>query len=277
MSRQQHYIPQLYLKGFLDPESLRKENIEPYLWYVDVEKGKIRATATRNAAKAAGFYDYQSHNVSLEDQLAKIESLTGPIIVKLRNQDFELNVEERFHLSVYIGLQISRVPTYREFVKNTEIQKVRREVKRVLKGRDEGINPIPPNNFSDYLIGVSLKAGLDFWTKIVFTMNWVFILAPKKVQFYFSDNPAALLVPSGLPFKVDKNLNLWFPISPSCALLGQFGDVPDGFVDSINSEIALSFNFGILPTIQRYAFCATKEQAKWVLKQHQKMGRRPSP
>lgn len=273
MARQEHYIPQLYLKGFLDDKSLGKKNIKPYLWCVDVEKKKIKANATKNVAKNAGFYDYKSHDISIEDHLAKIEDLAAPVIEKIRNRDYKLDEKERFHLSVYIGLQIGRVPAYRDSLEAFEFQQARNKIKSVLKGNDKNITPIPPDNFSDYLIGASLKAGLDFWTKIVFVMNWTFILPPKQVQFYFSDNPASLLVPFGMPFKIDKKLQLWFPISPSCGLLGQFRNVPDGSVQSVDSEIATSFNVGILSTIQRYAFCPTKEQAKWVLKHYQYMGR----
>lgn len=269
MARKEHFIPKLYLKGFLDPNSLRKNNITPYLWCVDVRKGKIRASSTKNIAKISGFYDYKSYDTSLEDYLTKIESLAAPIIEKFRNLDYKITEEDRFHLSVYLGLQIGRVPAYRDSIQTAAFKNVKKEINRILDGNDKNINVVPPDNFSDYLIGVSLKVGLDFWTKIVFSMNWIFITPPEEIQFYCTDNPASLLVPFGSPFKIDENLQLWFPISPKCALLGQFTDVPDGLVDSVDSEIATSFNLGILPTIQRYAFCATKEQGKWILKHYQ--------
>lgn len=62
--RRDHYLPQGYLRGFID--SARADEAQP-LWLLDVRYNKWYEKATKQVAHGEGFYDYAGDSPELED------------------------------------------------------------------------------------------------------------------------------------------------------------------------------------------------------------------
>jgi hypothetical protein len=285
MSTKHHYVPKFYLKGFLDPSA------ESYLWVVDMKEQSIERHAPKNIAYLTGYYDVDkigndavSNKSMFENMLSAIESKASSVIHRIRKDDFNLTLEDRFNLSNFIGLQLGRVPSYRDYIAKETIQfyeqrlidlisneeKLKREFGEDVAGfkayalsiRDK----IIPKK--DFPVSASLKIGVDF-AELVFGMTWVFLFTKSQSKFFTSDNPVSLLS-DNKPLKIEfgginTDLEIAFPISPSCALLAHNHDRRNGIIVEIDSDTVDKLNWKVFHTISRYIFCSTQIQAKNLL------------
>ena len=62
--RRDHYLPQSYLRGFIDPA--REKESQP-LWLLDVRYNKWSMKSTKQVAHGDGFYDYAGDSPEFED------------------------------------------------------------------------------------------------------------------------------------------------------------------------------------------------------------------
>jgi hypothetical protein len=78
-NRKDHYLPQSYLKGFIDPERM---NHQQPLWHFDVPSGVWSERSPREIGYRHGFYDYASTEAGLEtadNAFAELER-TYPVV-----------------------------------------------------------------------------------------------------------------------------------------------------------------------------------------------------
>ncbi len=298
MAARHHYVPQFYLEGFVDRNSENlpaNQPLEPYLWVVDLEKETVRKRSPKKAAQYTGYYDLEKAKAGdksiFESSLSAIESLASPIIRKLRNNQFQINDQERFNLSNYIGLQLGRVPMTRSAVNATlkkQSQQMLREYvmddnrlqsklgdkansfKELVLSEKFGLTP-----GKDFVLASALKLGLEM-ARTIFAMNWTFILASGKVTFFTSDNPVGLLTKDAKPVRIrpdelNPSLEISFPVAPTCALLMHpYPETPDLDIVTASAEATIEMNRRVFPTVQQYIFCSAQEQAEWALKQRPK-------
>ena len=288
MSAKHHYVPQLHLKGFLDPSSIGSK--DPYLWVVDLERKSIERRAPKNTAYLTGYYDVNivgdetvTNKSMFEDVLKAIEGRASPVIRRIRMNDFNLTIEDRFNLSNLIGVQVGRVPIYRDYIAS-EISKfyeqrlldlVSDEEKLRQKFGDdiEGFKAyalslkgkIAPKK--DFLVSATLKIGTDF-AELIFGMTWVFLVTTGSTRFFTSDNPAMLLSDNKL-LKVEtgsknEELEIAFPISPSCTFLAHNHNRREEIIE-VESRVVDKLNWRSFRTINRYIFCSTRMQAENLL------------
>ena len=185
MARKEHYIPKHYLEGFVDPSSMELQ--DPYLWVVDLLDLSLKSKAPKKVAKISGFYD-SDNGQSFEDHLTKIENKVKHIFRQFRKHEFLLSEEDRFHLSIYMGLQVVRTPSFRNVTKAVSFNFTKENVRKILNGDDDGIELIPPANFDEYAMGLGVKMGIEFWAPLFFTGSWLFAVSPLKVKFITSDS-----------------------------------------------------------------------------------------
>jgi len=224
-----HFVPQFYLKGFVDPASEGRGS--PYLWVVDLQSQTLKRRAPQNVASITGFYDWAklgNEAPSIEALYSQIEGKAALVIGTLRNHKFELSLQERYDLSSFLGFQLTRVPGFRRaavdgFGKHAQgrLQALVQDeewlhaklgdhnrekgdstltvegVKEFVMGKRYTLTPD-----SDHMLGVALEAGLEF-ARVAFAMNWSFVIAAKGASFFTSDQPVALLTPDAKPRKID--------------------------------------------------------------------------
>lgn len=78
VATQAHTVPHFYLRGFVDPASESRPNLDPFVWVGSLTTGEIKRRAPRNISIVPGLYDgpggLNEPDASLEAHLGKIES-----------------------------------------------------------------------------------------------------------------------------------------------------------------------------------------------------------
>ena len=300
MGRRHHFVPQFYLDAFVDPSSRGHSN--PYLWVVDLQNRTVERRSAKNVARITGFYEWKElgdRAPSIESIYSQIESRTALVMRKLWNGDFILTDKERYHLSIFLGLQFTRTPRFRNASNDASIKyaldwinSLVNDDKRLQASVDsynmkegsanavlttESIKNFITNGrfkitpHADYTLQMVLRAGIEF-SKLIFTMHWLFVLSTEKACFFTCDVPVALLTPDAKPRKVDlegahnPELEMSFPISPSCMLLLQDHGFPEALA-SAGDDVVNEINRRIFPVIDRYVFCSSGHQGRWAIEQ----------
>lgn len=79
--KSQHYIPQSYLRGFVDPNT--PPNEEPYLWVCERECGNPFRRSPKNLAQESYYYSFRDESGELQHEVEKaLSALKGPGMVE---------------------------------------------------------------------------------------------------------------------------------------------------------------------------------------------------
>ncbi len=74
--RRHHYIPQFYLRGFVDPATPPPQT--PYLWVWYKHAAAVDRRAPKNLAWEIGYYAIEAHHgldyATVENELAQVEN-----------------------------------------------------------------------------------------------------------------------------------------------------------------------------------------------------------
>jgi hypothetical protein len=88
-NRRDHYLPQSYLRGFIDPERM---NHQQPLWHLDVANGVWSERSPREVGYRQGFYDYVMSEVGVEtvdNAFAELERTYPQIRRELISNNFK--------------------------------------------------------------------------------------------------------------------------------------------------------------------------------------------
>ena len=108
LKRRDHYVPQGYLRGFIDPSRVKHE--QP-LWHFDVGQNVWSERSTREVGYRIGFYDYANANETLESADTTFKGLenTFPLIRReLISKNFENWNDHRDFLLCYMQMMRAR-------------------------------------------------------------------------------------------------------------------------------------------------------------------------
>lgn len=264
--KRHHYLPQFYLKGFIDP------NNKPFIWVY--EKGNpdvIRNDTAKNIAFQNHYYSFvnlegNKDSETIENFLSHIEGLAAPVFKKIKNQ-CRLNEEEKVVFAHFLALTMSRVPNYRENAErvmadllkknfmasalNTEQFKA--SVKRFERETGDKID-IPIEEFQKYALdgeyGIKVNPQMSLrviplaaqFAPIFYKMNWTFFIATDDYKFVTSDNPLFGYDPTYDPWSLDdggllnENIEVTFPVSPDLAFLGTWKNI-EAYVKANNEQV----------------------------------------
>ena len=115
--KKNHYLPQFYLSRFADIQQSRKGG-KPVIWVYEKDKS-ARMASPRNEAHENYFYSYEDESGathSIEDHLARIESVIAPMVRRLDESGYLPSVEERAELAGFVALTFMRGPAARGFL-----------------------------------------------------------------------------------------------------------------------------------------------------------------
>jgi hypothetical protein len=114
IAKDQHILPQMYLKHFVDPDT--PPGMEPYVWRYDLAGHRWQRRAPKKVARKRYYYAFQNKNKqlvnTLEPLLADIESHGATLIRKLASQT-PLTEREQENFSLFIANLIFRTPQSR--------------------------------------------------------------------------------------------------------------------------------------------------------------------
>jgi len=256
-SKKHHYIPQYYLKGFSTSGDSSK------VWAFDRRSKKAFCASTLNIGHENYFYASKDihgeiDTDSVETFLANsVEGPANPIIDKVRNIQ-PINKQEKSVLAKYMAYMLSRVPRYRERIKEKipqflEELKARTEIEikksnisqdsqnRILQTIERELSAALPN-LPDGLKHPILHEDIF---EILNDMNWLLLSRENSPYFLTCDNPFLFTERRGL---LDSEAEIIFPISKSVALLAtrnhnkdiDYMPVEESFVQQVNKYVALN-------------------------------------
>lgn len=99
-NRRDHYLPQSYLRGFVDPS---RWNRERPLWYFDVPNARWLERSPREVGYRQGFYDYATVEIGAESADAAFAHLEGTF-PRIRRELLDSNFQNwNRHLDFLLG------------------------------------------------------------------------------------------------------------------------------------------------------------------------------
>lgn len=107
-NRRDHYLPQSYLRGFIDPARL--DHARP-LWHLDIPTGAWAEKSPREVGYRHGFYDYLTNEVGVETAdsvFAELERKFPVIREELISNDFRNWEDQRDFLLRYAQMMRAR-------------------------------------------------------------------------------------------------------------------------------------------------------------------------
>lgn len=235
-----HYVPQAYLRGFAAAQSADS------IWVYDKVQKMFFRTNVKNVAQEKDFYGPEIEIALNSD----IENPANPVLEKLRQRE-AITDNERYSLSVYIAVMLSRVPHRRAKVRErlpaeiestiqryidtinhiaatTDIQPeiVQRRLRELeelrLKYRAEPPEPV--------IKQINIPRPNEKIVQLIYSMIWRFLITDRgSTRFVTTDNPAFFFESYG--FGREKS-ELSFPISSQMCLLGnwQAGNGAEGLL-----------------------------------------------
>src|SRR5436309_3111889 len=108
MKKNQHYIPQFYLRGFLDPDQVAKNQHKRWCYSIG---RRPKAFPTSRVGCKELFYAFERDgqmDLSLEDILGKMETDIAPTLRKLASGSMALTAQERSEFSTFLALMLCR-------------------------------------------------------------------------------------------------------------------------------------------------------------------------
>lgn len=231
MSQKQHYIPKVYLKGFLDPKSLGITNLEPYLWYSENNK-EARKSAPSNILwqkKIYTQYENESQeNNSLETFFSKfLENPFKQFKQKFENDLLNLNItelkrkkieDERILISSFIFWQWKRTKKFIDEVKISFERELLQDNEEILV--KEYMSSI---KFNNDIMGLIINLGNKHEDKnaleIISKKNMIFtVIKNDFTNFIGSDNPVIITNANGPNGIIYPETELSMPLTSKIAV-----------------------------------------------------------
>ncbi|SEL31537.1 DUF4238 domain-containing protein [Paenibacillus sp. OK003] len=258
--RNNHYIPQFYLKGFLDQRVIPPR--EASVWVYDKHQGVLKQRGIHKVASLKGFYDLKlvtgEITTVIEDYFSKyIETPSSVILKKIINQ-IPINDDERIEFSYFIYFTLARVPNFLNymswFYKNSD------KLNLNPKSYNNTRKLVEENHLPDGLTTLETMIEMSkIFVPKIYDMSWQFHIAPQNKYFLTSDNPVILNDPNSKKVYPsfsgwnNPNIHLTFPLDSTMCLRATWGNKRKTYVKASPRFIrAINFRTSFFST--RYIF-----------------------
>lgn len=242
-NRADHYLPQGYLRGFVDPAVARTES-RP-LWMFDKQRSKWRRCSTSQIGYQRGFYDFvgvQGDRRHAEEAFEQLENSYPPLIEKLRASRFEGWQEHQAFLLRYVEMIRCRSPLFREqFLREWRAKRGARVIG--VDGNKISVDSLRLRHFSPGALKEgsiqSMLSEMEKGTAQLGTFFWQLRLAESVEDgFITSDQPlvAQIEIPNLAEAYGRSSTVLLFPICWQACLVGQRDPFSLSFTGSTAQE-----------------------------------------
>jgi len=250
----QHYVPQMYLKGFLDPEQVKKR--QNVLWIYRAGM-KPQPKGTKAVAAKNLFYqmpEVPDHQDDIEEALSQMESAAAPHLEKLRSGDINLTGQEKGEFAWFMALLVSRTPFFRDLTDTLGLEEYRQRMEKFLepgaleagaeKLKAKTGQAVDIESVREYARKVAKREveitqqsrawsimeafkAIPRFGELFARMRWGLNEGPADGPFITSDNPVIVLDDNARKlgpknYRPTLGLRFGFPISPKFALSGEF-------------------------------------------------------
>jgi hypothetical protein len=215
----EHVTPQFYLREFRDPGV--PDAGGPSIWVADFRESQVELQAVKSLGANVGCSVHGSPDKVTGEGLAKIESVTVPVVRNLLSGDLELTGQQRADLLFFAAFLVTHVATFRNDIEETAGDIVRSVMKVDPSGEDfEGRTreTIRPDLTSEEVEDdrrmafdgrskaregstvISLATRMEHASKTVYPildrMHWTILTPPGERHFITSDCPVSWLDPT---------------------------------------------------------------------------------
>lgn len=233
-NKDQHLVPQCYLKAWCDPKT--PPNQEPYVWLHKKDGTEAKRKAPLNILCEPDYYTYQDtkgkRDLSLEDYLSNVEGH----FARIRETIYTTNAlplgEDLHHFCRFVALMENRtkaqrdnmLPYFREMHKRTVVQE---DAQRIQPTLSRQIEP-----FAKYGHHIMMLESLDSILSFLDRMSKTLLFAEEGASFITSDNPCVLFDEKTYrlppfwrnPAYGSKSVELTLPLSPRILFLASWAD-----------------------------------------------------
>lgn len=249
--KRHHYIPQFYLKFFVDPLPARRK---PGVWRFERGVNEPLYLAPSVAAVERHYYSIPGkeggQNALVEELLLKpVDGAGARLLQQVATDDMVFNHSERRFLSLFLGVMFVRVPARRRVMEDLAaafakfdmevLAKAPGALESVLREMEEETghaSDVDAEGLRRYLLGdpivkarpvASLEAVVRLPPKlapIFYAMNWL-ILKSGDFPFLTLDNPVVYIDPTAKPGAAvglnNEDVEVVFSLNPGKCLLAK--------------------------------------------------------
>lgn len=221
--KNQHIIPQCYLKQFVDPNT--PAGYEPYVWMFERNTKIGKKRAPKNILAETDFYTLEGGDYSIEKTLAQIESEYSVIFEKKIKNKLPLTPYEHAIFCAFVAAMLQRTMKQKEHIDNFMDQMIgwAKQLEMV-----HGAEPKSSKAWEEAKKDahkISVIEMVPEIAKILTKMNVAFLCSKnKRVSFITSDSPAYLFN-SQLQFQRlfapafgQKHVEVRMPLSPEISV-----------------------------------------------------------
>lgn len=232
--KNQHIIPQCYLKQFVDPNT--PTGYEPYVWIFECEARVGKKKAPKNILAETDFYTFKG-DYTIEKTLAQIESDYAVIFEKKIKNKTPLSPYEHLVFCAFVAAMLQRTLKQKENIENF-MDQVIDHAKQM-----EIAHGVPPKTSLEWeeqkkdAHKLSVMQMIPEITKILSKMNLAFLCANKRAAFITSDSPA-FLFNSQLQFQRfygpglgQKHVEVKLPLSPEISAIFSWINNLRGYIE----------------------------------------------
>jgi hypothetical protein len=223
--KKQHYVPQCYLREFVDPLTPAKQ--EPYVWVFTKDGKHKERRAPKNVFHETDLYRLEIHGQKdyvIERSLSALEGDYARVVREKIKKHLPLAEAEYVTLCAFIAAMMQRTLRFKENIQSVHDQLIEKveAIERV-----HGIDPkksleLRESKERAHKIGVLQQ--LPELTRLLFQMNVAFLCTDGSgSSFITSDDPVTLFNPDLQwqqfygPGLAQKNVEVTMPISPEIA------------------------------------------------------------
>jgi hypothetical protein len=216
----QHYVPKFILRQFA--------NSKEQLYVFDKSNEKIFPNSIKTAGGETNYYNFEieDEKLTLEHDLSKIEDIIAPYIKRIIEERSVaiLKDKERIELSVFLSIQMVRIPSFSAMAND-----LRQQIKNIAIKQGAPENYFEIYSATDKVGNVeSIFRASQIMTaheqaKYFVNKDWFLMETDAEHPFIIGDNP--LCLHNDISFGAYGNLGLavpwiqiYFPLTPTLAL-----------------------------------------------------------
>lgn len=195
-SSRHHFVPQGYLRGFSATDRGRQ-----FVWVYDKRPGRTpTCRSVKSIAWAAGYYAQEKDDGSLDTDTLEtglavnIDSKAAELIASLDptcRSRFDLSQEQGALLALFVGLSMTRVPSFRDGLRDMYTQIAKYTAELVAPDLWPGPGPAPELNVEakEWVTLEHMIHGAQDIAESLLKKDWQFFRAHPDQPFITSDNP----------------------------------------------------------------------------------------
>lgn len=192
--KNQHIIPQCYLKQFVDPNTPPGQ--EPYVWIFDRGNKKGKKKAPKNILSETDFYTLKvedgEKDYSIEESLSQLEGEYSSVFEKKIKCKIPLSDYDHIVLCAFVAAMLQRTPKQKENIEGffDQLIKIVDDLEKAHGAKPKKSSELKQAKEDAHKL--SMLQIIPKITQILLKMNLAFLCASRRGSFITSDAPCFL-------------------------------------------------------------------------------------